>query len=80
MAGVGEGFPDVPQRNTGVQDRGDERVPQSMQPHGLGDPGPADNAPSAMPVQPTPIRAQEQRSSALLTNGQARKPRWLSAT
>ena len=58
---VAEGHP-------GIQRRGDERVPQSVGPDRLDDPGavrgPADDPSGPVPVQPTAIGGQEQRPVA----------------
>ena len=63
--GVGGGFLHVPERHAGVQGGGGEGVAQGVGPDGLGDPcaagDPADDAPGAVPVQPPPVRRQEQR-------------------
>jgi hypothetical protein len=71
---VGSGFLDIAQRDTGVQRGGDESVAQRVRPDGLGDPGPAgyplDDPPSSMPVQPTPIRGQEDGPFTAFTDGQ----------
>jgi len=69
--GVRGGFLHVAQPDPGVQRRGDERVPQRVRTDRLGDTGaaghPADDPPSAVPVQPTAIRRQEDRSLAAPT-------------
>jgi hypothetical protein len=39
--GVGDGLLDVSERHSGVEGRGDERVPQGVRPDGFGDPGAA---------------------------------------
>jgi hypothetical protein len=73
------GFLHVPQRDPSVQRRGDERVPQRVRPDRLGDPGAArdsaDDPPGAVPVQPTAIGGQEDRSFGALADGQVDRPR-----
>ena len=63
---VGCGLLDVAQRHPGVQRRGDKCVPKRVRPHVLADPGPsgdpADDPPGAVPVQPPPVRGQEDRA------------------
>ena len=76
--GVGGGFLHVPQRDPGVQRRGDERMPQRVRPHRFGDPGAAgdsaDDPPGTMPVQPLAIAGYEDRSLAALADGQVDRP------
>src|SRR5262249_23629091 len=73
--GMGGGFLYVPQRNPGIERRGDERVPQRMRPDRFGDPGaaggPADDPGRAVPVQPAAIKSQEDRPVGALADGQA---------
>jgi hypothetical protein len=70
---------DIAQRNPGVEGGGDERVPQSVRPDQLGDPAPAgdsaDDPGGAVPVQPLPVRAAEDRSFHALADGQVDRPR-----
>jgi hypothetical protein len=77
--GVGSGFLHVPQGHAGVQGGGDERMPQRMRPDVLVDPGPAgdaaDDPGGAVPVQPPPVRREEDRSLASLADGQVDRPR-----
>ena len=77
--GVRGGFLHIAQRDPSVQRGGDKRVPQRMRPDRLGDPGaaghPADHPPSAVPVQPSAISGQEDRSLAALADGQVDRPR-----
>jgi hypothetical protein len=77
--GVGSGFLYVPQGHAGVQGGGDERMPQRMRPDVLVDPGPAgdaaDDPPGAVPVQPPPVRREEDRSLASLADSQIDRPR-----
>jgi hypothetical protein len=58
----------IAQRHPGVQRRGDERMPERVGPHRLGDPravrGPADDPRGAVPVQPPAIGGQEDRPVA----------------
>jgi antitoxin (DNA-binding transcriptional repressor) of toxin-antitoxin stability system len=71
---VGRGFLHIPEWHAGVQGGGDEGVPQSVRPDGLGDPGaagnPADDPPGAVPVQPAAVRSEEHRVLATLPDGQ----------
>jgi hypothetical protein len=68
----------VAQRDPRVQRGSDECVPQRVGRDGLGDPGPAgdfaDDPPSAVPVQPPPIRGQEDRPVRALADGQVDRP------
>jgi hypothetical protein len=54
-------------------------MPQGVRPDGFSDPGlagqAADDPPGAVPVQPPPIRRQEDRSFAAFTDGQVDRPR-----
>ena len=72
-------FLHVPQRYPGIEGRGDEGVPQGMGPDGFSDPGfagqTADDPPGAVPVQPLPIRSQEDRPFAAFADGQVDRPR-----
>ena len=65
---VGRGFLHVTQRHASIEGCGNERVPQGVRPDGLGDPGaagdPADDPPGAVPVQPPPVRGEEDRAFA----------------
>jgi hypothetical protein len=69
---VGRGFLDVAQRHARVQRSGDEGVPQGVRPDGLSDPGAAGGSagdlPGAVPVQPAPVGAEEDRSLAALAD------------
>jgi hypothetical protein len=62
----------------GVQGRRDERVPQSVRPDQLGDPGttgdPAHNPRRAVAVQPPAVGGQEQRPVAAVAHGQVDRP------
>jgi len=73
------GFLDVAERNAGVEGGSDKRVPQGMSPDRFGDPGavgyPADDPRGAMPVQPLPIRAAEDRPVHALADGKVDRPR-----
>ena len=66
--GVRGGLLDIPQWHPGVEGGGDERVPQRVRADLLGDPGapgdPADGPGCAVPVQPSPVRGDEQRPFA----------------
>jgi hypothetical protein len=72
---MGGGFLDVAERNSGVERGGDERMPQCVRPDRLADPGaagyPTDGPGGAVPVQPSAIRSQEDRSFRPLADGQA---------
>src|ERR1700761_6488699 len=63
---VGGGFLDIAERDPGVQDGGDECVPQSVRSDRLADPGPAgypaDDPPGSVPAQPPPVCGQEHRA------------------
>jgi hypothetical protein len=76
---MGSGFLHVSQGHAGVQGGGDERMPQRVRPDVLGDPGAAGNAaddsPGAVPVQPPPVRGEEDRSLASLADSQIDRPR-----
>jgi hypothetical protein len=65
---------DVAQRDPSIQRRGDERVTQRVRADFLDDPGsvcdPADDPTGAMPVQPPPVRRNEDRSVSAFTGGQ----------
>ena len=67
----------VPQRHSGVQRGGDERVPKRVGRDGLGDPGPAgglaDDPPGAVPVQSS-VRGQERWPFCALADGQVDRP------
>ncbi len=56
-------FLDIAQRDPGVQRGGNERVPERVRRHGLGDPGAArhlaDDPSGAVPVQSPPVTGQE---------------------
>jgi len=75
--GVGGGFLHVPQRHPGVERRG-ERVSQGVRADVLGDLGaagdPAEDPGGAVPVQPPPVRGEEQRSFGALVDGQVDRP------
>ena len=75
---MGGGFLDIPQRDPSVPRGGDERAPQCVRPHGLGEPGPAGHPPDdpggAVPVQPAAIGSQEDRAFGALVNGQIDRP------
>jgi hypothetical protein len=66
------GFLDVAQRDPSVECGGDERVPQRVGRDGLGDPGaasdPAEDAGSAVPVQPSPGAGEEERPFGALAD------------
>ena len=72
--GVRGGLLHVAQRHPGVEGGGDERVPQRVRADLLGDPGaagdPADDPGGAVPVQPPPVRGEEQRPLGALADGQ----------
>jgi hypothetical protein len=57
-----------------VQRRGDECVPKRVRPDVLNNPGlpggAADDPGRALPVQPPPVRSQEDRASYTLADGQ----------
>jgi hypothetical protein len=71
------GFLHVPERRTRVQRCGDERVPQRVRSYVLGDPGmagcPADDAPGAVTVQPSPVDSDEDGSVAAFADGQVNR-------
>ncbi len=71
--GVRGGVLDVPQRHPGVQRRGDECMPERVGRDGLADACTArdlaDDPPSAVPVQPSPVRSQEHRPFGSLADG-----------
>jgi hypothetical protein len=76
---VGGGLLHVPQRHPGVQTgSGDERVPQRVRAEVLGDPGAAGNPPDdpggAVPVQPPPVRGDEQRTFRAPADRQLDRP------
>jgi hypothetical protein len=77
--GVRSGFLHTPQGDAGVQRRGDKRVPQGVRPDRLAEPGaagdPADDPRRAMPIQPTAIGGQKDRSFGALANSQVNRPR-----
>ena len=77
--GVRGRFLHVAERDPGVEGGGNERVPQGVRPGRLADPGaagyPADDPGGAVPVQPLPIGAAEDRPVHALTDGQADRPR-----
>src|SRR5258708_9088624 len=58
---------------------GDESVPQGVRPDRLSDSraagDPADDPPCAVPVQPPPVRREEDRSLAALTDSRVDGPR-----
>jgi hypothetical protein len=64
----------VPQRHPCVEGGSDERVPEGVRAHVLGDPGtaghPAHYPGGAVPGQPPPVRGGEQRSFGALADGQ----------
>ena len=68
----------VPQRHPGVERGGDERVPQRVRRDDLGDSrtagSAADDPPGAVPVQPPPVRGQEDRPAGALAGGQVNRP------
>jgi hypothetical protein len=76
--GVRGGLLDVPQRHPGIEGGGDERVSQRVGADVLGDPGPAgdaaDDPGGAVPVQPPPVRGEEQRSLGALADSQVDRP------
>ncbi|HEX6525913.1 MAG TPA: hypothetical protein VF070_38755 [Streptosporangiaceae bacterium] len=63
---------DVAQRDADIE-TGDERVPQRVRRDGLDDPGaaggPADDPPGTVPVQPPPVRCQEDWPFGPLADG-----------
>ena len=72
--GVGGGFLHVAQRHPGVERRGYECMPQRVGADVIGDPGaagdPVHDPGGAVPVQPPPVRGEEQRSFVALADGQ----------
>ena len=76
--GVEGGLLHVAQRHPGIERRGDERVPQGVRADVLGDPGAAghaaDDPGGAVPVQPAPVRSDEQRSFGTFTDSQVDGP------
>ena len=72
--GMGGGLLHVPQRDPGVERGSDERVPQRVRAHVLGDPGatgdPADGPGGAVPVQPPPVRGDKERAFGALAGRQ----------
>jgi hypothetical protein len=62
----------------GIQGCGDERVSERVRADFLGDPGPAcdaaDDPPGAVPVQPPPVRGQEDRTISAFIGGQVDRP------
>jgi hypothetical protein len=63
---------DIPQRDASVEGCSDERVAERVRPDRVADPGPgsgpADDPGGAMPVQPPPVRSQEDRSLGALAD------------
>jgi hypothetical protein len=76
--GVGGGFLHVAQRHAGVERRGYECMPEHVRADMLADPGaagdPADDPGGAVPVQPPPVRGDEQRPFGALADGQIDRP------
>jgi hypothetical protein len=72
------GFLHVAQRHPGIEGRGDECVSERMGADFLADPGlpgrPADDPPSAVPVEPPPIGRQEDGALATLADRQVDCP------
>jgi len=68
----------VPQRHPGVERGGDERMSQRVRADVLGDLGaagdPADDPGGTVPVQPPPVRGEEQRPFGPLADGQVDRP------
>ena len=77
--GVRGRFLDITKRYPGVEGGGDERMPQGVRPDRLGHSGaagyPAHDPPGTVPVQPTAISRQEDRSFGALADGQVDRPR-----
>jgi hypothetical protein len=75
---VGGGFLHVPQRHAGVERRGYECMSERVRADVLGDPGaaagPGDDPGGTVPVQPLPVRGDEQRSFSALSDRQVDRP------
>ena len=71
-------FLHVAQRDPGIERGGNKRVPERVGRNGFGDPGTAgglaDDPPGTVPVQPRPVRGQEDRPSGALPDGQVDRP------
>jgi hypothetical protein len=69
---------DVAERDAGVEGGSDERVPERVRTDGLGDPGPfrdsAEGAAGAVPIEPLPAGAQQDRPVKAFADGQVEAP------
>lgn len=76
--GMRGGFLDIPQRDPGIQRRGDESMAKGARPDGLGDPcpagDPAHDPPGTVPVQAAAVCGQEDRSVRAFRRWPGRSP------